>query len=120
MEAFSDLSVMALSNEENGVPTNHLDANHVALGLGWLEGIAPGTTPPSAWAWVGLSKFYDLGLTFGLKAVLGANYVDGVRYDDPDGCVGAINLIPKHGETDVSATVAIKLHLVSYLNAEIE
>jgi len=54
------------------------------------------------------------------KVSLGAAYVDGVRYEDPSPCVGAINQIPQDEETDVSQAVTIRLHLVSFLNAEIE
>jgi hypothetical protein len=55
-----------------------------------------------------------------VQTELGANYVDGVRYDDPAECVAAINQIPMDGETDVSTEVTIRLHIVSLLNAEIE
>jgi hypothetical protein len=55
-----------------------------------------------------------------VRTTLGANYVDGVRYDDPSTCVGAINQIPANGETDVDSSIAIRLHLVSYLNAAVE
>jgi len=62
----------------------------------------------------------SLDVTLPVDVPLGANYIDGARYDDPSDCVGAINLIPQHGETDVKSTASINLHLVSYLNAEIE
>jgi hypothetical protein len=69
---------------------------------------------------VGELDFPFLPSDFAVRTKLGANYVDGVRYEDPTGCVGAINQIPANGETDVDAATGIKLHLVSYLNAAIE